>query len=312
MYEDRGVVCYLNNRDWVFRHDCFDGAGCDVHTYIPLVNEQFRLDQWDVFGDFLSASTEEATSMAARKGLRRSTLLASVGSSLADQVRALRYRSIVRALLSYGWRAMRICLDSGLTANDIYIDPVFTVFHPDILNDVAKKIANDGPWGRPSSFARLESFFPVQFLRLVSPSLSRTWSQDLILFLHDRGLELSEEGRMLCLAAVWNQRRDRFSGLCEGLGIATKNAVYEVYRQGCDGAFDEVKRQPDARVRYLAFSHAFIAGKEEEARELVATLGEEYASKSLSVKCAKRMVELESILTGLLLDKLHTPPLPLP
>ena len=308
MEVSRGVVTYGAAREWWFRRDCFDGRGCDPANRVPLVNESFGPGRWRAFRAFLSASAAEAEAAARAAGVECSEFLASVGCTLEHQVRALRYRTVVRALLSHGWRAVRLCLEHGVTDVGVCMDPVFAVgYHLDILEDIAVRIANDGPWERPAALDRLGEFFRA-FLYRVSRPLSETWSPDLVLYLYDReGTRdcLSDAGLSLCISAAWDKRRDRFDGVCESLGVARKNAVYEAYRQGCEGAFEETLTLSDERVRYLAFTHAFHCGRDDEAIALAATLADEYARKSLACKCLKRMAELERIVTSLLVERMR-------
>ena len=308
MQVDRGVVSYCpRHGKWAFRSGCFDGAGCGQEGRVELVNEAFdpAPGLWRSFRRFLAASEDEAARAASIAGVKTSALLASVGATLADQVRALRYRSLVMALLRHGWAAARVCLDHGVDAARLYRDPVFPVFHPDILNAVAERLAADGPWSRPASLARLQGFFPHAFLHTVSVALSgAAQSEDLVLFLYDRVRHrLSDDARLLCLSAAWNKRRPEFDAVCECLGIARKNAVYEVYLRGGEGSLEEIMKLGDAAVRHNAFFYAFFTGRPGEAARIASTLREEDFPRSPELECVKRVAELERTVCALLLER---------
>lgn len=313
--EDAGVIRLnpYNSEEWSYRFDCFAVPGGD--DYIPLVNERFRPDQPDVFREFLACDDRDAAAAAALKVAGTSAFLRSVGKDFRAQVRALRWRSVVNALMAEGWKVVRMCLEHGLLADYVFRDPVFeTVEHYCVLHDVARRIVQDDvPWRRAAARRRLREFFPGDLFHAVAHVLTASSDHDLQLFLWDRLFPsqfVSAPGRCALVVAFWRHRRDRFDELCRTIGLPRSNAVYEVFHAGFRDALPDVLAVEDTRTRKAAFIHAWNAGDRESATALAKSLApadREFAVPGLTLAVASclRLAELEAMVTSLLLERMR-------
>lgn len=304
-----GVISYAANGGWSFLLEAFDGTGCSPETYTPLVTEKLRPRQASVFAEFLSASHEEATAMARRR-VKTSSLLVSVGMGLGDQVRALRYRSVVNSLLTHGWDAVIACVANGVGANHVLHDPVFPVHHPRVLDSVAEKLATDASDStNHKSLAVLERFFG-RLLNSSTRALSATTSKPLVLFLYDKAgpRRLHDSARTLLLAAIWSRRRDEFDEVCENVGIARNNAVYEVFLQGCEGALAELVSIPDESLRFQAFCHAFHSGADQNAYAIASSIPQGSFQNCIALRLVHRVAKLEKIIVGAIMERSFAAP----
>eukprot|EP00873_Tetraselmis_striata_P033815 jgi/Tetstr1/454079/TSEL_040998.t1 len=319
---DRGVLTLTAAKDqWMFRRECFDGAKCDIAAYTPLVNESMRLHQPDVFHEFLATSHRDAEVAAVQSGVGVSSLLASLGYGLGDQVRALRYRSIVVAILMNGWKAVRVCLDHGITAEDIFRDPVFRVTHPGVVRCAARTVVQDSvPWRRDLARLRLMLFFGGECLREVFDVLVESADPHLQLFLLDAVAPPDPwpgSATRLVIAA-WRLRRAQFPDVCTRAGLTHAHGLFLVYESGDDDALDCIVTlpggDPDVRdIRWRTFECAWKSGDTRATRALADVMedGEvdgRGAGAVAALRMCKRMSGLESIVKQLLVEKMMVRP----
>lgn len=309
---DHGVLSF-EEEDWGFRAGCFDGDGCGEQ--VPLVSEALDLGRGGDFEEFLSAPLCDALGMARRHGVRPGTLFRSVGMGVCHQVRALRYRSVVVALLSQGWRALRACLRHGYTAEYLFRDPVFpSVSHQAVLQDVALRLGREGvPWGRAAARRRLTEFFHGDYLVLVGHVLTESADADLQLHLFDLlgpRQFVSEAGRCSLLLAFWRRRRERFDWACDAIGVSRKNALLEVYASGEKGVLEDVLALGSPLHAQWAFAHAWNAGDQADAVRIAAVVecpGALPPPTALALEVCRRLARMERLVTSLLLEVARTP-----
>lgn len=318
MKEYSGVVCFdrYNPEDWSYRYECFLVDGRDDH--VSFVNERYRCDKLREFRKLLACTDKEAAGAAAASGkiVGTSPFLISVGKIFVDQIRAFRWRSVVDWLVQGGWQAMRICIDHGYLADYVFNDPVFeNVNHYCVLHDIAQRIVNDPvPWNRAAARNRLREFFHGDYLYAVGHVLTSGIDHDLQLFLWDNlhpDYFVSSTGRCSLVVAFWVRRRDGFDGLCEALGIARSNALYEVFEAGCEDALPCLLAVRDPRPRKAAFVHAWNSGDMDAATALAKTLKNPddrdfaFPAFDLAVRTCLRMTELEDLVKGLLVERMR-------
>lgn len=313
--QDCGVISYnrYNPDDWTYRYSCFVAQGC--HEYVPLVNEKFRPDQPDVFRDFLSCSEEQAFEAAAARVMGASELLVSVGKLFEDQVRALRWRSIVDAVIHGGWTVVRLCLEHGYRADYMFRDPVFhNINHYCVVHAVARRIIEDDvPWHRESARERLQDFFAGSLFEASAHVLTRSSNHDLQLFLWDSlypALFIHTGGRCSLLVAFWRRRRDEFDEVCEAIGISRDNAICEVFQAGYKDVLPALLSVSDPVIRKAAFMQSWNEGDLESATAIAKTIRPEdrdfhIPSMNLAIRSCLRTAELEAIVTSLLLEKMR-------
>lgn len=305
---NKGLVRVRNDGVWKWRTEAYDGAGCGKDTYCPLVTERFGADHVDSFRDFLRAARSETTASAVR-AVGVSSLFLSIGMHLPSQVDALRFRSIVCALIEHGWVVAAAMGEFGMTAADVYYDPVFGAEHPEVTTQVMNVVAGNAPWENSETLQRFSAFSgeDPDVRAICIKALTKHASEPVCVAAYElfgTDVFFSDRGRKAVLAFFWKERRDEFEDVCEDMGVPKGTALFEAYSStGCRHAVDAAIETGDAAIAWKCARAAMTKNDAVAFRAVCAAVTGAPSGLEIAVDSCRRVIELERLVASMLMER---------
>lgn len=310
-----GIIIYLSDNAWNFRYRCFVGRGCSRSESIPTINEHFSYADVAKFKRFLDIVINNVYPNTVP--VSASDYIRSKGGGKPEQIKALRYRSVLMACKIHGWPFLEAVIDAGLPATYFSKDPVFlSVSHPLVLENIAEIAARNIP-NDADAIQKFLDYVGISVARTLTTSIAINRNMELAWGLYVRHTTppffFGPVGKSAILHAAWiKQGKDLTESVADEFGIKLSSALTMIISfTPNENAISELVKtgvKPDIAK---AFETCWLTGNMDQSMVLSKHIDDVDVETNVSsvsarnaYRLAKRIKGLESILSTLLYERM--------